>query len=192
MASERSALWVLDVENSSDEPTDIPARRVEAPFRPWEVIAAGNRVAVVDRDHTKLAFWNPVDDTWTQAADAAGGPRMLWGPRPPGGIVHWTGSQLVIWGGVGTPVAAEIPPGTRRTGPTRPPISLPRPDGAAYDPIANTWKTISNAPITPPVAAPFASVWAGDRLFAWSPDQQTIHAAEWGSLAFDGPFIMNC
>jgi hypothetical protein len=60
----------------------------------------------------------------------------------------WTGSELLVWGGW--------------DGGVREPPYFD--DGAAYDPIARTWRMLPPAPLS--ARSPF-SVWTGDELIVW-------------------------
>jgi hypothetical protein len=57
----------------------------------------------------------------------------------------WNGSQLFIWGGDGPSGQFD--------------------DGAAYDPRADTWEVLPDAPLSPRNAP--AAVWTGDELLLW-------------------------
>lgn len=62
----------------------------------------------------------------------------------------WTGKEVIVWGGIETDA----------DGSTRMPA-----DGAAYDPLTDTWRPISEAPIKGRIA--HSAVWAGDRLIVF-------------------------
>ncbi len=59
--------------------------------------------------------------------------------------VVWTGSEMIVWGGEGD--------------------AGPLGDGAAYDPVADSWRSISPAPLTPRGSA--AAVWTGSEMIVW-------------------------
>ena len=74
------------------------------------------------------------------ATPRASGPPIEVLPQAPiggrfGAAVVWTGQEMIIWGGLGTPT-----PNTRSGSPWS--------DGAAFDPAAKSWRLISAAPIT--------------------------------------------
>ncbi len=93
---------------------------------------------------------DPGDDGF--AFDAAA---RRWEPMPPsplegrsGSAYAWTGRELLIWGGW--------------DGGFRDPPYFD--DGAAYDPIARTWRMLPAAPIEARTAF---SVWTGEELIVW-------------------------
>jgi hypothetical protein len=73
---------------------------------------------------------------WSEITAAPVDPR--WGA-----VAAWTGSELVVWGGIG-------------------PEQEPLADGAAYDPEAGEWRTIAESPLPPRNDA--AGAWVGDEL----------------------------
>jgi len=93
--------------------------------------------------HTHMsdgARYNPGNDTWTILPSSNLGGR--YGHR-----MAWTGRELLLYGG--------------RT------LGSPYGDGASYDPIANTWSSMSTDG-APPARAYFPSVWTGRELLACS------------------------
>jgi len=81
-------------------------------------------------------------DAWEQIADAPLSPRS-----DAAGV--WTGTEFIVWGG--------------RTGEDWPPHELG--DGAAYDPVDDSWREIAPAPIDPNI--PLVSVWTGSEMIVW-------------------------
>jgi hypothetical protein len=86
------------------------------------------------------------------AFDAAA---RLWEPLPPSPLAGrsdsafaWTGQELLIWGGW--------------DGGFRDPPYFD--DGAAYDPVAGTWRMLAPAPIDARTAF---SVWTGEEMIVW-------------------------
>ena len=65
----------------------------------------------------------------------------------------WTGTEFIVWGG--------------RTGEDWPPHELG--DGAAYDPVDDSWREIAPAPIDPNI--PLVSVWTGSEMIVWGDRQ---------------------
>lgn len=59
-------------------------------------------------------------------------------------IAAWTGHEMLVWGGVSTPDGR-----------------IARPDGAAYDPVTNTWRRITPSPIHRTGTS--VGVWTGSR-----------------------------
>lgn len=81
-----------------------------------------------------------------------------WGPIPPAPIPGrsfpasaWTGSELLVWGGWSGRSGSEFLEGFLG-------------DGAAYDPVSDSWRTLPPAPID--ARAPL-SVWTGRELLVW-------------------------
>ena len=62
----------------------------------------------------------------------------------------WTGEEMLVWGGQGEERHAADPVA---------------PAGAAYDPVDDSWRTLSPAPLTPRVA--HTSVWTGEQMIVW-------------------------
>ena len=92
----------------------------------------GTEVVVIDPDQQRrAASYNPGLDLWDQAA------RPPW-RLSPGGQAHWTGTELVF----------VEPRGAARRG------------LAAYDPLADDWRTTAPSPVNEVVS----SAWAGDAL----------------------------
>ena len=89
----------------------------------------------------------------------------------------WTGREMIVWGGIaGTEKAMTN-------------------DGAAYDPVAGTWRTIAPAPAGVLGDAHLGAVWTGEEAMFWtgnSPDGPASGAVynpttnTWRRLA-DGP-----
>ena len=78
-----------------------------------------------------------------------------WTPLPPmayprtGAAAVWTGSQMLVWGGVTTASRARVAP----------------PHGEAFDPAAGTWTPLAESPLrgrNDPLA-----VWTGTQMFIW-------------------------
>jgi hypothetical protein len=91
------------------------------------------------------ASYNPVTDTWrVLPADRAPRPRML---HP----AVWTGTEMLIWGGLGQAPAGN--PSTHLA------------DGAAYNPATTTWRPLPAAPIEGRVN--HTAVWTGDQMLVW-------------------------
>jgi hypothetical protein len=127
------------------------------------------------------AAYSPATDSWRTIADgpvpAAGAPTQVI----PEGV--WTGSELVVWGGWGSPIAAaydpvtdrwrDLPPGplADRQGqavvvwdgrvavlggpqPLGPGELDPRLDGALLDPSTGEWSSLPDLPAGDPMMAP--------------------------------------
>jgi hypothetical protein len=78
--------------------------------------------------------------------------------------VAWTGTQMLIWGGV-----------------TGADDDQPMADGAAYDPASRTWSKLPNSPLTARTNP--AAVWTGSELFVWGGDDAHDNSA---TAASDG------
>lgn len=85
------------------------------------------------------AGYDPTTRQWRQLPASPLAPRF-------GATGVWTGSEFVIWGGVGILQNALA-------------------DGAAYDPVANRWRQISTAPISGRTRA--FGTWTGRRILVW-------------------------
>ena len=57
----------------------------------------------------------------------------------------WSGDELIVWGGRGPSEAFN--------------------DGAAYDPVKNTWRVLAPAPLSPRID--HAAVWMGKQMLVW-------------------------
>jgi len=89
------------------------------------------------------ARYDPGADRWTPMA-GAGAPEGRWSAA-----AVWTGSELVIWGGVGCGPSAELC-GT----------------GAAYDPRTDRWRALPTKG-APTARSGHGAVWTGERLLVW-------------------------
>ncbi len=99
------------------------------------------------------AAYDPAADTWRMLTDAPLSPRVYH-------EAVWTGSEMLVAGGLG-PLEA-----------------------AAYDPVTDTWRMIAPPPaaVSPPFGADstgsVSSVWTGTRFIIW-------HLASGALVAFD-------
>jgi hypothetical protein len=91
------------------------------------------------------AAYNPATHQWRPLPASPLAPRF-------GATGVWTGSEFVIWGGVGKLQNALA-------------------DGAAYDPVANRWRQIGTAPISGRGRA--YGVWTGRRILVWGGEPAT-------------------
>lgn len=94
-------------------------------------------------NHSQGAAYNPATDTWTPMS-TIGAPSPRWASA-----VVWTGTEMLIWGGIldlsGLPRAA---------------------DGAAYNPVSNTWRSLATIG-APAARAECATVWTGTEMIVW-------------------------
>lgn len=90
-----------------------------------------------------------------------------WSPIPPSGLARrsspsavWTGKELIVWGGAGTGNCGQS--------------DCALGDGAAYDPVTNTWRRLSTIGAPTPRSGQSA-VWDGRELLVWggTPDENT-------------------
>jgi len=130
------------------------------------LVAIGDRILVWQPDG-QTSILDPATGSWTTAATA---PTQA----PTGGLLVWTGTELIAWGGHdGEPDQVALP-------------------GVAYDPEADTWRMIAEAPVegrTPAVAG-----WDGHEILLWGgtrpgPTRSGIGAREQvpadGAAAYD-------
>lgn len=127
-------------------------------------------VAFGSGDTLLVAAYDPVDDAWHVSE-----PAPLEAPRL-GGMLVWTGKELVVWGGGSDPCRAAC-----MGIDCEQQIDASRYlDAAAYDPLADAWRTLPDPPID--VAAPSAAHALDDGsilvvardfpvgLWRWDPD----------------------
>lgn len=108
-------------------------------------------------------------------------------PEPPlemrGDVLDiWTGRELVVWGGDIEAFNMGLSGGDRSFG-----------DGAAFDPVAGTWRTMAPSPLTVSAASPVGVmslaglvVIRGDEAAVWNPDTDTWRSIEMPHGATDG------
>jgi N-acetylneuraminic acid mutarotase len=100
------------------------------------------------------AVYNPVANGWVPAAS----PPASLEPRDNAAAV-WTGENLLVWGGFG------------RSGTCTPCFYD---DGAAYDPMSDTWAPMAPAPVSGRGA--HRAVWTGRDLLVWGGFDSAVHA----------------
>jgi hypothetical protein len=154
------------------------------------------------------ARYNPTSDTWR--------PTGLGGNQPPPRAHHtamWTGTSMIIWGGIGIDGLANqdgirYDPlydwwGGRMSGdgaPPQGPVAVwtgsemllwgptGRP-GGLYDPVTDSWTTMPTrgAPVVAPLYNPPPAVWAGSELIVWAgeyDDEWSQGGATWSAGTF--------
>lgn len=89
------------------------------------------------------ALYDPVADTWTPVAPSPLTPRT-------GPYTVWTGTEAILWNG--------LPPMTTGMGTDHGLAS-----GAAYNPVANSWRTLPDAPADP-IPGQLPAVWTGSEM----------------------------
>jgi hypothetical protein len=94
------------------------------------------------------AAYDPASDTWRPIPAAPIRGRQ-------GHVAVWTGAEMMVWGGSPLPPGRGAPPESAQG---------PLTDGAAYDPVAGTWRPIAPAPVAAEAAGPARALWVGGRL----------------------------
>ncbi|MDH4163515.1 MAG: hypothetical protein OEW15_12605 [Nitrospirota bacterium] len=94
--------------------------------------------------------YNPTTDSWTGVATiGAASPRY-------GLVSVWTGSHMLVWGGVYSSLSPTVVP----------PILVSSVTGSRYDPAANLWTAISTTN-APPSTYNASAVWTGTEMIVW-------------------------
>jgi N-acetylneuraminic acid mutarotase len=89
--------------------------------------------------------YDPVRDTWTAlATNNTPAARR-------GHVAFWTGTEMLVWGGVGAASPA-----------TNPKLLA---DGGRYDPAENTWAPVASGPLE--TLAGCSAVWTGTEMMIW-------------------------
>jgi N-acetylneuraminic acid mutarotase len=132
---------------------DAPEPRV-VPVYVWtgkELLVWGGITPDLKSTFRSGARYDPKADKWTPMKSVETAP-AVWGSR---GV--WTGTEMLVWGG------------SHRNGDDE--INQVIRTGAAYDPVKNTWRTLS---IEGAPAARFFhdAVWTGKRLVVWGGGDQ--------------------
>ncbi|HYE16287.1 MAG TPA: carboxypeptidase regulatory-like domain-containing protein [Pyrinomonadaceae bacterium] len=109
-----------------------------------ELLVWGGRGYFSDSGTNAGGRYNPETDTWRPMA-TAGAPEMrLWNSAV------WTGSEMVIWGGMGSATDASRWLNT----------------GARYNPVSDTWQPTSTEG-APQGRAYHRAVWTGSQMIVW-------------------------
>jgi Tol biopolymer transport system component len=119
-------------------PAPIDAR--SSPGAVWtgeEVIVWGG---LGDRPQDDGAAYDPGTRLWRVLPDAP------IGPRTPVAAV-WSGEEMIVWSDTGAPYRTP-----------------PDGEGAAYDPVTDSWRRVARAPITLNVAS---AVWTGEEMIVY-------------------------
>jgi N-acetylneuraminic acid mutarotase len=93
------------------------------------------------------AAYDPGVNTWRPIA-AAGAPAPRWSHS-----AVWTGSEMVVWGGLGCGVDSTGAPATCG-------------DGGRYDPATDRWRPLSSAG-APSARVGHTAVWTGRLMIVW-------------------------
>lgn len=110
------------------------------------VIWGGDRSATDDEGLADGAAYDPVQDRW-HALTGRGAPPARWAHT-----AVWTGTRMIVWGGLGC--------GRDRGGP------LLCDTGGVYDPVTDTWTAVSNAG-SPSARVGHSAVWTGEQMIIW-------------------------
>lgn len=105
----------------------------------------GDRSATRDEGLGDGALYDPQADSWTPVT-ATGAPAARYGHT-----AVWTGSEILIWGGLERGETGEI---------------VPRGDGARYDTSRDAW-TLLSAAGAPSARAGHSAVWTGRQMIVW-------------------------
>lgn len=87
------------------------------------------------------ALYDPVEDSWVSVPPAPVAGRLYMASA-------WSGTELIIWGGSALTEGGEQ-------------LS----DGARFDPIAGTWRSVAPSPLRPRQGP--ASIWMNDSMLVW-------------------------
>jgi N-acetylneuraminic acid mutarotase len=93
------------------------------------------------------AAYDPTTDAWRRIAPSPLSPRS-------GQAAVWTGEEMIIWGGEGGEESIQGPDPV-------PPLA----DGASYDPVTDSWRSIAPSPLS--TGAGSTVVWAGGEMLVW-------------------------
>jgi hypothetical protein len=99
---------------------------------------------VISASHEVPAPSSALDASWSRIPDAP-----IRGAFA--NAIVWTGTEMLIWGGAPSPNGAAT-------------VDVPE-NGAAYDPVTRSWRTLPVAPIGPRYGA--VSAWTGRELLLW-------------------------
>jgi hypothetical protein len=108
-----------------------------------ELVLVGSKAAGRSAGLTDAAAYDPATDTW-RALEAV--PLRL-----NEGVGVWTGSELVLYGGL-------------LDGARRPTTRDDRAKGAALDPVTGRWRVLPQAPLSEQA---LVAAWTGEQMVAW-------------------------
>jgi N-acetylneuraminic acid mutarotase len=132
---------------------NAPEARVE-PVYVWtgtELLVWGGITPDLKRSFRSGARYDPRMDRWTPMKSVDTAP-AVWGSQ-----AVWTGTEMIVWGG------------SHRNGDDE--INQVIRTGAAYDPVKNTWRTLS-AEGAPAARFFHTAVWDGRRVIVWGGGDQ--------------------
>jgi len=121
----------------------------------------GDRSATADEGLGDGALYDPAGDAWTPVT-STGAPAARYRHT-----AVWTGSEVVIWGGLERGASGEI---------------VPRGDGARYDPARDSW-TLLPAAGAPSARSGHSAVWTGRQMIIWGGAAQRCADGSSGSCA---------
>lgn len=133
----------------------------------WNEIS---EVPTVERDGMSTAATTEHVFVWGGSSQAAQGradgflyrfDSGEWTPLPQAPIaprawasVLWTGNEYVVWGGTGLTCCGEV-----------------FADGAAYNPDTNSWRPLSESPLSERVY--HSAIWTGEEMLVWGGSSET-------------------
>lgn len=133
---------------AADEWAVLATAPVDGRFRPTGVWT-GDELLVFGGSEPEPADPHVVGTATGAAYDPAGDTWRLLPPAPiPGRLAHsavWTGDEMIVWGGSETDSAHDV-----------------LADGAAYDPAADSWRLLPEAPLA--ARADHHAAWVGGRM----------------------------
>ncbi len=127
---------IADVWCSQSREPGAPAARLKGmPTQGLTVLSAALLLLVGcgDRDLTATPTSDEASSQWRPIADSPL-------PARSGAVAVWTGSEMVVFGGDTGP---PCPPGADCVGPTGEQVAR---DGAAYDPVTDSWRLLVDSP----------------------------------------------
>ncbi|MGH3116636.1 MAG: Calx-beta domain-containing protein, partial [Gaiellales bacterium] len=101
--------------------------------------------------HADGAAYNPTTNSWRTLSEAPISARYSGT-----GSGAWTGTEMIVWGGYDS------------SGEDADPLA----DGAAYNPLTDTWRKLSPSPLPPGLAS--GIVWADPNILVWTADANGI------------------
>jgi hypothetical protein len=113
-----------------------------------EMIVWGGQILITPRTAQTVsdgARYDPASDTWAPIAIPNLAPRES-------ATAIWTGREMIVWSGIGRTAGSES--------------NVYFDDGAAYDPVADTWRPLSAATVLSPRTRARA-FWTGSRMLVW-------------------------
>src|SRR5262249_36737564 len=139
-----------------------PARAAFDPAaNSWRLVATGPPLLAASTmvwTGSDAIVWGGLDSTGAGPSNAGNryqAAKDQWTPssavnapsRRASQLAVWTGTEMIVWGGVGT--------------------MGPLADGGRYDPAQDTWKPMAAAGAPAPFESGASAVWTGSELIVW-------------------------